>query len=86
MEQLSDIRLPVIVPPAADDRIYHLDHVPQHHRRSSLRQVADLILEPGHRLFARHGVEVVRIGGACDVDPEGSVLLIRLLNNRLPIS
>ena len=30
--------------------------------RSSLRQVADLILEPGHRLFARHGVEVVRIG------------------------
>src|SRR6187200_3449385 len=33
-----------------------------HSRRSSLRQVADLILEPGHRLFARHGVEVVRIG------------------------
>ena len=62
MEQLSDIRFPVIIPPAADDRVYHLDHVPQRHRRSSLRQVADLILEPGHRFFARHGVEVVRIG------------------------
>src|SRR6516225_5390736 len=62
MEQLSDIRFPVIVPPAAYDRVDHLDHVPQRHRRSSLRQVADLILEPGHRLFARHGVEVVRIG------------------------
>src|SRR5262249_38703117 len=49
---------------AADDRVYHLDHVPQPHRRSSLRQVADLILEPGHRLFARHGIEVVRIGMA----------------------
>ena len=58
MEQLSDIRFPVIIPPAADDRVYHLDHVLQRHRRSSLRQVADLILEPGHRLFARHGVEV----------------------------
>ena len=64
MEQLSDIRPPVIVPPAADDRVYHLNHVPQRHRRSSLRPVADLILEPGHRLFARHGVEVVRIGVA----------------------
>jgi len=64
MEQLSDICFPVIVPPAAYDRVYHLDHVPQPHRRSSLRQVADLILEPGHRLFARHGVEVVRIGMA----------------------
>ena len=64
MEQLSDIRFPVIIPPAADDRVDHLDHVPQPHRRSPLRQVADLILEPGHRLFARHGVEVVRIGMA----------------------
>ena len=62
MEQLSDICFPVIIPPAADDRVYPLDHVPQPHRRSSLRQVADLILEPDHRLFARHGVEVVRIG------------------------
>ena len=62
MEQLSDIRLPVIVPPATDDRVYHLDHMPQRHRRSSLCQIADLILEPGHRLFTRHGVEVVRIG------------------------
>jgi len=68
MEQLSDIRPPVIVPPAADDRVYHLDHVPQHHRRSSLRQVADLILEPGHRLFARHGVKVVRlVVGAAEI-------------------
>ena len=62
MEQLSDIRLPVIVPPAAYDRVYHFDHVPQRHGRSSLRQVADSILEPGHRLFARHSVEIVRIG------------------------
>ena len=57
VEQLSDIRLPVIVPPTANDRVYHRDHVPQRHRRSSLRQVADLTLELGHRLFVRHGVE-----------------------------
>ena len=64
MEQRSDIRFPVIVPPAANDRVYHRDHLLQRHRRLSLCQVADLILEPGHRLFARHGVEVVRIGVA----------------------
>src|SRR5258708_40121366 len=51
------VRAPVIIPPAAYDRVYHLDHVPQPHRRSS-RQVADLILEPRHRRFARHGVDV----------------------------
>jgi len=62
MEQRSDIRLPVIVPPTANDRVDYRDHVSQRHRRSSLRQVADLIPEPGHRLCARHGVEVVRIG------------------------
>ena len=28
MEQLSDIRFPVVIPPAADDRVYRLDHLP----------------------------------------------------------
>ena len=62
VEQGSDIRLPIVVPPAADDRVKDLDHRGQAHRCASARQVADLLPEPLHRLLTRNGVEVVRVG------------------------
>src|SRR3954452_4283551 len=62
VEQGSEIRLPIVVPPAADDRVESLDHRGQAHRCASTRQVADLLPEPLHRLLTRNGVEVVRVG------------------------
>src|SRR3954470_8311634 len=62
VEQGSDIRLPIVVPPAADDRVENLDHRGQAHRCVSARQVADLLPEPLHRLLTRDGIEVVRVG------------------------
>src|SRR5689334_9031534 len=62
VEQGSDIRLPIVVPPAADDRVESLDHHGKAHRCASACQVADLLPEPVHRLLTRDGVEVVRVG------------------------
>src|SRR3954454_2344281 len=62
VEQGSYIRLPIVVPPAADDRVENLDHRGQAHRCVSARQVADLLPEPLHRLLTRDGIEVVRVG------------------------
>src|SRR5215213_10879023 len=62
VEQGSYIRLPIVVPPAADDGVEDLDHRGQAHRCASARQVADLLPEPLHRLLTRDGVEVVRVG------------------------
>src|SRR3954462_2282206 len=62
VEQGSDIRLPIVVPPAADDRVESLDHHGQAHRCASTCQVTDLLPEPLHRLLTRNGVEVGRVG------------------------
>src|SRR4029079_3216198 len=61
VEQGSDIRLPRVVPPAADDRVESLDPHGQTHRCASTCQVTDLLPEPLHRLLTRDGVEVVRV-------------------------
>jgi hypothetical protein len=62
VEQGSYMRLPIGVPPAADDGVEDLDHRGQAHRCAPARQVADFLPEPLHRLLTRDGVEVVRVG------------------------
>src|SRR6516164_1768731 len=49
MKELADIRLPVVVPPAADDRVDSPDHFAQPHGRLSSCQVPYLVFEPVHR-------------------------------------
>src|SRR5215470_11584181 len=65
MEQFSYVRLPVIVPPAAYDRVDRLDHVAKPDRSISAGQAADLILEPVHRFLPRNGVKIQWIGSSC---------------------
>ena len=65
MEQFSYVRLPVIVPPAADDRVDRLDHIAESDRSISAGQVADLILEPVHRFLPRNGIKTQGIGSSC---------------------
>src|SRR5215467_2396310 len=65
MEQFSYVRLPVIVPPAAYDRVDRLDHIAEPDRSVSAGQAADLILEPVHRCLPRNGVKIQRIGSSC---------------------
>ena len=65
MEQFSYVRLPVIVPPAADDRVDRLDHIAEPDRSISAGQAADLILKPIHRFLPRNGVKTQGIGSSC---------------------
>src|SRR5262245_60936016 len=65
MEQFSYVRLPVIVPPPADDRVDRLDHVAEPDRSTVAAQVSDLILEPVHRFLPRYGVETQGVGSSC---------------------
>ena len=65
MEQFSYVRLPVIVPPAADSRVDRLDHLAKPDRSISAGQAADLILEPIHRFLPRNGIKTHRIGSSC---------------------
>src|SRR3954453_17466766 len=58
VEQGSYIRLPIIVPPAADDPVENLAQRGQAHRCASARQVADLLPDPLRRLFTRNGIKV----------------------------
>src|SRR5262249_62200460 len=65
MEQFSYVRLPVIVPPAAYNRVDCLDHIAKPDRSISAGQAAGLILEPVHRFFPRNGVKIQWIGSSC---------------------
>src|SRR6516165_3594800 len=62
MKELADIRLPVVVPPAADDRADGRDHVAQPHGRLSSCQVPYLVFEPVHRSRARDGIQIEWVG------------------------
>src|SRR5262249_38838850 len=65
MEQFSYVRLPVIVPPAAYNRVDCLDHIAKPDRSISAGQAADLILEPVHRFLPRNGVKIQWIRSSC---------------------
>src|SRR5580704_9748649 len=65
MEQFSYVRLPVVVSPAADDRVDCLDHIAEPDRSTAAGEAADLILEPLHRLLLRYGVKIERVGASC---------------------
>src|SRR5215813_8618981 len=62
MKELSDIRLPVVVSPAADDRVDSPDHFAQPHGRFSSCQVPYLVFEPVHRSRARDSIQIERVG------------------------
>jgi len=62
LEQFANIGFPVVVPPAADDRVDYRYHFPQLYRRTPECQVSDLLLQPCHRLLARHSIKTERVG------------------------
>src|SRR5215831_10411430 len=62
MKELSDIRLPVVVSPAADDRVDSPDHFAQPHGRFSSCPVPYLVFEPVHRSRARDSIQIERVG------------------------
>src|SRR5215831_9644932 len=65
MEQFSYVRLPVVVPPAAYNRVDRLDHIAEPDRSISAGQAADLILEPVHRFLPWDGVKIQWVGSSC---------------------